>query len=57
MYAISPNRQRALAGVLHAAIFNTWRRTKGQFLYWAVPMYLGYSAMKWATNRCVCMVK
>ncbi|KAJ9637821.1 ubiquinol--cytochrome-c reductase subunit 8 [Coniosporium tulheliwenetii] len=50
-YAVSPNRQRPLAGVLNAAIFNTFRRTRQQILYWAPPFILAYTAMNWAIER------
>ncbi|KAG9528603.1 hypothetical protein E4T50_00470 [Aureobasidium sp. EXF-12298] len=50
-YSMAQNRQRALAGTAHAAIFNTYRRTKGQILYWAVPMLIGYELMNWASEH------
>ncbi|KAL1297219.1 hypothetical protein AAFC00_004785 [Neodothiora populina] len=50
-YAVSPNRQRPLAGNAHAAVFNVFRRTKGQILYWGIPILLGYEIMNWATER------
>jgi ubiquinol-cytochrome c reductase subunit 8 len=50
-YSMAQNRQRALAGTAHAAIFNTYRRTKGQILYWAVPMLIGYELMNWASEQ------
>lgn len=50
-YSMAQNRQRALAGAAHAAVFNTYRRTKGQILYWAVPMLIGYELMNWATEK------
>ncbi|KAF2137501.1 uncharacterized protein K452DRAFT_291544 [Aplosporella prunicola CBS 121167] len=50
-YALSNNRQRAMGGAFHNAIFNTWRRTRQQVLYWAVPMVIGYSTMAWAIER------
>lgn len=50
-YALSPNRQRAMGGTLHAAVFNTWRRTKGSLLYWAPPMMAAYFIMSWANER------
>ncbi|GAB7350423.1 hypothetical protein MBLNU459_g1034t2 [Dothideomycetes sp. NU459] len=50
-YGLSNNRQRALAGTTHAAIFNTYRRTKGQILFWAIPMLIGYETMQWAQER------
>ena len=52
-YALSPNRQRPLAGTAHAAVFNTWRRFRGQVFYWAPPFIAAYLAMKWATERSV----
>jgi ubiquinol-cytochrome c reductase subunit 8 len=52
-YAISANRQRPLAGALHAAIFNTARRTKDQLLYWLPTTLIGYVVLKWAIDRYV----
>ncbi len=53
-YTLSPNRQRPLSGALHAAIFNTARRTKDQILFWLTPMVLGYAVMEWATEKYLC---
>jgi len=50
-YSISPNRQRPLAGTLHAAIFNTFRRTRHQVLYWLPSLLVGYAAMQWAIEK------
>ncbi|KAL9100382.1 MAG: hypothetical protein Q9187_009371 [Circinaria calcarea] len=50
-YAISANRQRPLAGVLNAAIFNTWRRFKAQALYVLPPLAIAYATMKWAIEK------
>ena len=50
-YGLAQNRQNPLAGTLNAAIFNTFRRTRGQILYWAVPMLIGYEAMQWAIEK------
>ena len=50
-YGISHNRQRPLAGAFNNAIFNTWRRTRGQFLYFAVPVIIAYETMQWAIER------
>ncbi|PPJ56955.1 hypothetical protein CBER1_02227 [Cercospora berteroae] len=50
-YAISGNRVNPLAGTFKAAVFNTFRRTRGQILYWGIPMLVAYSAMQWATER------
>lgn len=52
-YALSANRQRPLAGTLNAAIFNTWRRFRGQVLYVAPPFIIAYTAMEWAIERFV----
>ncbi|ORY84937.1 cytochrome b-c1 complex subunit 8 [Protomyces lactucae-debilis] len=50
-YAISPLRQRAFAGALNGAIFNTFRRTKSQILYFAPPFIAGYYLYTWAGQR------
>jgi ubiquinol-cytochrome c reductase subunit 8 len=50
-YALSPNRQRPLAGTLHNAIFNTARRTKDQLIYWLPATVLGYVIVRWAIDR------
>ncbi|OCK79372.1 hypothetical protein K432DRAFT_330286 [Lepidopterella palustris CBS 459.81] len=50
-YALSPNRQRPLAGAAYNAIFNTFRRTRYQILYWAPPLILAYTTMEWAIER------
>ena len=50
-YALSQNRQNPLAGVTRAAVFNTFRRTRNQILYWAVPLLIGYETMQWAIER------
>ena len=50
---MSPNRLRPLAGAPHAAVFNTFRRTRHQILYWLPPLLLGYAAMNWAIERYV----
>ncbi|KAL8294877.1 hypothetical protein RB597_008313 [Gaeumannomyces tritici] len=50
-YGISPNRQRPLAGAANAAVFNTWRRFRGQVLYVVPPFVAAYYAMQWAIHR------
>ncbi|KAI9678015.1 MAG: hypothetical protein M1817_005959 [Caeruleum heppii] len=50
-YALSANRQRPLAGTLTAAVFNTYRRCRGQFLYVVPPLVVGYLTMGWAIER------
>ncbi|KFY76486.1 hypothetical protein V499_03908 [Pseudogymnoascus sp. VKM F-103] len=50
-YGLSANAQRPLAGALHAAFFNTWRRFSAQVLYVAPPFIVAYLAMDWAIQR------
>lgn len=50
-YAMSPNKQDPMAGAYKNAVFNTYRRTYHQILYWLPPMVLGYVLMEWATER------
>jgi len=50
-YAVSANRLNPLAGVVHAAVFNTFRRTKNQIFFWAPPLLAGYYLMNWAAER------
>ena len=50
-YAMSPNRQRPLAGAARNAVFNTFRRTSHQIGYWLPPILIAYYAMHWATKR------
>lgn len=50
-YGLAHNRQNPLAGVWQAAVFNTFRRTRNQVLFWAVPMLIGYETMQWAIER------
>ncbi|EOD43170.1 UcrQ [Neofusicoccum parvum] len=50
-YALSNNRQKPLGGAFHNAIFNTFRRTRQQVLFWSVPLVAGYSLMNWAIER------
>ncbi|KAF2659639.1 hypothetical protein K491DRAFT_590511 [Lophiostoma macrostomum CBS 122681] len=51
VYSMSANRQNPLAGALNNAIFNTFRRTRTQILYWAPALIIGYSTMQWAIER------
>ncbi|KAK2808780.1 hypothetical protein FQN50_004453 [Emmonsiellopsis sp. PD_5] len=50
-YSLSPNRQRPFAGAVHNAIFNTWRRFRGQALYVIPPFVGAYALMNWAVER------
>ncbi len=40
-----------MAGAFKNAVFNTYRRTYHQILYWLPPLVLGYVLMDWATER------
>lgn len=42
-----------MKGAYHAAIFNVFRRTRNQVLYWAPALMVGYYTMQWATERYV----
>ncbi|PGH13974.1 hypothetical protein AJ80_06114 [Polytolypa hystricis UAMH7299] len=50
-YALAANRQRPLAGAMHNAVFNTWRRFRAQALYVIPPFIIAYGIMNWATER------
>lgn len=50
-YGVSANRQNPMSGTFHDAIFNTFRRTKGQIFYWVPPLVAAYYLMDWATER------
>ncbi|KAI1081278.1 cytochrome b-c1 complex subunit 8 [Whalleya microplaca] len=50
-YGLAPNKQNPFAGAGHDAIFNTWRRVRGQILYVAPPFIFFYYAMSWAIER------
>ncbi|KAI9665328.1 MAG: hypothetical protein M1831_001765 [Alyxoria varia] len=50
-YSLSSNRQKPLAGAWHAAIFNSWRRFRGQVFYVAPPFVLVYLIVGWAERR------
>lgn len=50
-YGLSGNRQRPMAGAAHAAVFNVFRRTRDQILYWLPPLLIGYAVMNWAIER------
>ena len=53
-YGVSANRQNPTAGMANDALFNTFRRTKGQIFYWLTPMIAAYYLMSWATDRYDC---
>jgi ubiquinol-cytochrome c reductase subunit 8 len=50
-YGLSANQQRPLAGTLHAAFFNVWRRFSAQALYVIPPFVVAYMALDWAIER------
>ncbi|KTW32522.1 ubiquinol--cytochrome-c reductase subunit 8 [Pneumocystis jirovecii RU7] len=50
-YSLSPRSQHPLAGMLHSAVFNTYRRCCQQILYFGVPLMAGYSIYVWAVRR------
>ncbi|EXJ77252.1 UcrQ family protein [Capronia epimyces CBS 606.96] len=50
-YTLSPNRYNPMAGALKNAVFNTYRRTYHQILYWLPPFVLAYFLMQWAIER------
>ncbi|KAI0472634.1 UcrQ family protein [Xylariaceae sp. FL0804] len=50
-YAVTPNSVNPVAGAFHDAIFNTWRRFRGQVLYVIPPFVACYYAMSWAIDR------
>ncbi|KAG5519264.1 hypothetical protein PMAC_001889 [Pneumocystis sp. 'macacae'] len=50
-YSLSPRAQNPLAGALHSAIFNTYRRCSQQILYFGVPLIVGYTIYVWAIKR------
>lgn len=50
-YGVSANRLDPMKGTLHDAVFNTFRRTKGQIFYWVPPLVAAYYLLEWATER------
>ncbi|RMZ03588.1 hypothetical protein D0864_02927 [Hortaea werneckii] len=50
-YGLAQNRQNPLAGTFNAAVFNTFRRTRHQILYWGLPLLIAYETMQWAIER------
>ena len=51
IYALSPYEQRAFAGALHQAVFNTFRRVTGQAFYIAVPFGAAYGLYSWGKQN------
>jgi hypothetical protein len=56
-YAMSANRQNPFAGFLSKGLFNTFRRSRNQFLYVVPPFVAAYFAMDWAQKRYVDMCR
>ncbi|XAO23193.1 hypothetical protein I312_101971 [Cryptococcus bacillisporus CA1280] len=50
-YGLSPYRQRPLAGMLRAYIFNGSKRTMHQLPYVAPPLIFFYGIYYWAKNK------
>ncbi|KAJ9603908.1 ubiquinol--cytochrome-c reductase subunit 8 [Cladophialophora chaetospira] len=50
-YRLSSKRLNPLSHAIHNAIFNTFRRSKNQILYWAPPLLAAYLIMDWANSR------
>ncbi|KAL9015952.1 MAG: hypothetical protein Q9185_006675 [Variospora sp. 1 TL-2023] len=50
-YALSANRQKPFAGATRSAVFNTYRRSKAQFLYVVPPFAAAYLLMNWAIEK------
>jgi hypothetical protein len=50
-YGLAQNRQNPMAGTFNAAVFNTFRRTRNQILYWSIPLIIGYEVMQWAEEK------
>ncbi|KAF9178660.1 hypothetical protein BGZ51_003064 [Haplosporangium sp. Z 767] len=51
IYSLSPYEQRAFAGALHQAVFNTFRRVTGQAFYITVPFGLAYGVYSWGKEN------
>jgi len=50
-YALSPNRQRPMAGFISKGFWNVVRRSRNQILYFAPPLLIAYGTMQWAIER------
>jgi ubiquinol-cytochrome c reductase subunit 8 len=48
---MSANRLNPTYHILSDAVFNTFRRTRNQILYWVPPLLIAYMAMDWAIER------
>jgi hypothetical protein len=52
-WGLSANRQNPFAGAASDAVFNTFRRTKGQIFFWLPPLIGAYYLMSWAVDKYV----
>lgn len=52
-YALSANRQKLFAGAMNAAVFNTYRRSRGQVMYFVPWGFALYFIIDWAEKRYV----
>ncbi|KAF2260903.1 UcrQ-domain-containing protein [Lojkania enalia] len=50
-FALSSNRQSPFRGFLSKGLFNTFRRSRNQFLYVVPPFVAAYFTMQWAIER------
>ncbi|EIM87271.1 uncharacterized protein STEHIDRAFT_130709 [Stereum hirsutum FP-91666 SS1] len=47
-YTVSPFRQRAASHMFSGYLFNGYRRLSKQFIFWSIPVAVGYSTYAWA---------
>ena len=50
-YSMSANRLNPTSTIVSDAVFNTFRRSRNQILYWVPPLLLAYLTMDWAIER------
>ncbi|KAF3940472.1 hypothetical protein ABW19_dt0205617 [Dactylella cylindrospora] len=50
-YYLASNRQNPGANIIKSAIFNGWRRFRGQVLYVIPPFIAGYYLLEWADKK------
>ncbi|KAF9168265.1 ubiquinol--cytochrome-c reductase subunit 8 [Actinomortierella ambigua] len=51
IYALSNFEQKAFAGALHQAVFNTFRRVTANAFYIAIPGAIGYSTYTYGKSN------
>ncbi|KAJ2904224.1 ubiquinol--cytochrome-c reductase chain [Zalerion maritima] len=49
-YGLAPNRQKLFPGLMTDGVYNTFRRVRGQILYF-IPFVVYYFINEWATER------